>query len=63
MLHGWLMNKQHASRSVNDPCVYRIGNLSVLIYVDDCAILYDRKHQAEYDSFLDNMRVDFKFTG
>jgi len=63
MLHGWLVNKQHARRSVNDPCVYRIGNLSVLIYVDDCAILYDRKHQAEYDSFLDNMRVDFKFTG
>jgi hypothetical protein len=63
MLHGWLVNKQHAVRSVNDPCVYRIGNLSVLIYVDDCAILYDRKHQAEYDLFLNNMRTDFKFTG
>ena len=63
MLHGWLVNKQHAVRSVHDPCVYRIGNLSVLIYVDDCAILYDRKHQAEYDLFLNNMRTDFKFTG
>jgi hypothetical protein len=43
------------------PCLFSNGRLIVFFYVDDVVILYHRKHQAEYQVFLDALVSTYEF--
>ena len=57
--HGWI-------RSAHDPCAYTCRGVSMIVYVDDCAIMYDKTDataSSTYKQFLTDLGKDFKFTG
>ena len=62
MLHKWITEYGFA-RSVHDPCVYTLGKLVILIYVDDLSILFPTQEKPAYNKFLVDLAKKFKYTG
>ena len=62
MLHNW-MTKYGFVRSVHDPCVYTLGKVVILVYVDDLSALFPTSEQHAFDKFLADLAKKFKYTG
>ena len=62
MLHSWLTDYGFV-RSVHDPCVYTLGKIVILCYVDDLSVLFPTQEKPAYDKFLADLAKKFKYTG
>jgi len=62
MLHTWITDYGFV-RSVHDPCVYTLGKIVLLCYVDDLSILFPTQEKPAYDKFLVDLAKKFKYTG
>ena len=62
-LHKWLTAYGWES-STSDPSLYRYKGMRMLLYVDDCCCIYDKKtSEKDYQKFMADLAKDFKYTG
>ena len=62
-IHTWL-TEYGFKPCTSDPSLYQWKGIKLMLYVDDCCIMYDESLSgADYRKFLADLAADFKYTG